>query len=136
MKFAIVAILGLSSSLVPLEQPDGTGLMLGAWYDRLGGDTPSRINQRVNYKPLTFFQSDMNITDTLQSDYIDEFIKQVEETETDAFIYLTLYPFEGFNRVTDGAIDEFVVKVKQIVQTGRKVLIRYASEMNGSKQII
>jgi hypothetical protein len=122
-------------ALAPLEQPDGSPIHFGAWYDRLNGDTPVKINARVGSKPFSFFQSDMNITETMddeQMGYIDEFVKQVEATESDAFIYLTLYPFFGFERVTDLAIDQFAQRVKRIVDSGRKILIRYASEMNGS----
>jgi hypothetical protein len=120
----------LLAQLAPLE-PAENKMYLGAWYDRLNGDTPAKINSRLNYKPMSFFQSDMNITDTLQSGAIDQFIQHIEETQTNAFVYLTLYPFEGFDKVTDRAVDEFVDKVKGIVSKGHKIMIRYASEMNG-----
>jgi hypothetical protein len=85
------AILALS----PLEPPDNSGIYFGSWYDRLHGDTPVATNARVNYKPLSFFQSDVNITSTLQSASLDNFVSQVAATATDAFIYLTVYPMEG-----------------------------------------
>jgi hypothetical protein len=135
MKIIISFLVTIIYSLAPLEQSDGSGIHFGAWYDRLNGDTPVKINKRLGSKPMSFFQSDMNITETMddeQMGYIDEFVKQVEATNSDAFIYLTLYPFFGFERVTDLAIDQFAQRVKKIVDSGRKILIRYASEMNGS----
>jgi hypothetical protein len=95
-------------------------------------DSPSKINSRVNYKPLSFFQSDMNITQTLQSSAVDQFIEQMEESQTNAFIYLTIYPYEGFDVVSEAAIQDFIGKLQKMVRLGRKVLIRYASEMNGT----
>jgi hypothetical protein len=125
-------LLALSNAqqLATLEQNDNK-IYLGAWYDRLNGDTPSRINARVNHRPLSFFQSDMNITETLQSAAVDQFIQHIEETNTDAFIFLTIYPYEGFDRVSEAAIEDLIGKVKKMTDLGRKVMIRYASEMNG-----
>jgi hypothetical protein len=97
----------------------------------LNGDTPAKINARVNYRPLSFFQSDMNITETLQSAAVDQFIQQIEDSQTNAFIFLTIYPYEGFDRVSEPAIEDFISKVKRMTDLGRKVMIRYASEMNG-----
>jgi hypothetical protein len=131
----LILLAWIVSALAPLEQPNGAGIHFGAWYDRLNGDTPVKMIERVGSKPFSFFQSDMNITETMddeQMGYINQFVEQVEATESDAFIYLTLYPFFGFERVTDLAIDQFAQRVKKIVDSGRKILIRYASEMNGS----
>jgi hypothetical protein len=131
----ILLLATVVNSLAPLEQPDGSPIHFGAWYDRLNGDTPAKMIERVGSKPFSFFQSDMNITETMddeQMGYINQFVEQVEATNSDAFIYLTLYPFFGFERVTDKAIDQFAQRVKKIVDSGRKILIRYASEMNGS----
>ncbi|KAJ2996258.1 hypothetical protein HDV02_006655 [Globomyces sp. JEL0801] len=107
-------------------------MYLGSWYDRLHGDTPVSTNARLNYKPLAFFQSDMNMTKTLQSVEMEMYFNQVEQTQTDCFLYLTIYPMEGYDAVSDEAIADLSNRIKSITETGRKVLIRYASEMNGS----
>ena len=121
------------ASLAPLEQADGSGqIYLGAWYDRLMGDTPASMNARLAYKPLSFFQMDINITKTLQSAEIDSFVAAVQNTSSTAFLYLTIYPYEGLDVVSDSALAQLVQKIKAIVSTGQKVMIRYASEMNGS----
>jgi hypothetical protein len=125
--FRIKDCLGLANL-----EPSEPGLMIGAWYDRLNQDTPVKIMDRVQTKPFSIWQSDMNITDTLQSSFIDDFVLQVNASNSNAYLYLTLYPIMGFEAVTVGAINEFAEKIKTITATGRKVMIRYASEMNGN----
>ncbi|KAJ3300807.1 hypothetical protein HDV03_001972, partial [Kappamyces sp. JEL0829] len=86
----------LCSSLVyglaNLEQPNGSPIYFGSWFDRLHGDTPAATNNRLNYRPFSLFQSDVNITETLQGDYFDDIFKKIQETGTDAAVYLTVYP--------------------------------------------
>lgn len=77
-------------------------------------------------KPFSLFQSDMNLTSSCQSDFIDNFAEQVTATGTNAILYLTLYPIMGFGAVTDAGVQEFAQKMLQITNTGRKVIIRYA----------
>ncbi|KAI8907794.1 glycoside hydrolase superfamily [Gorgonomyces haynaldii] len=119
------------AQLAPLE-PSQKGVYFGPWYERLNGDTPLAIQQRTQVKSFSLWQSDMNITDTLQSAYIDDFVKQVDALRSDAVLYLTIYPIMGFEAVTQAAINEFATKIQTITASGRRVLIRYASEMNGS----
>ncbi|KAJ3277273.1 hypothetical protein HK104_003473 [Borealophlyctis nickersoniae] len=113
----------------PLEPPNGK-MYFGAWYDRLQNDTPVAINSRLGYKPLSFFQSDINLTSTLQLP--TEFDQQVDATGTDAILYLTVYPIQGFDVVTDSAVADLAKEVKSLCDKGRRVFIRYASEMNGA----
>ena len=64
-------------------------------YDRLAGDSPANVMARVQPpSPFSFYQTDANITDTLQSDAIDQFVNQVAEVKSNAFLYLTVYPIE------------------------------------------
>jgi hypothetical protein len=65
----------------------------GAWFDRLHGDTAKAINARLNIKPLSLFQSDVNITATLQAEYLEDIFAKIEETNTDAIVYVTVYPY-------------------------------------------
>lgn len=124
----IIEIIQLAKA-THLEPPDGK-ILFGPWYDRVTGDTIVDITKRFNYKKFSFVQSDINITDHLQ--YPDEFIKHLDDSKADTIMYLTVYPFEGFDKVTDEAYDEFVQLIIKLVNAGRRVLIRYASEMNGS----
>lgn len=102
-------------------------------YDRLGGDTPLKTEQRVNIKPFSIWQSDVNITkDGLQLDYIANFSAQVDEVNSNAILYLTIYPYDGFENVADSAIKDLANNVLKITSNGRKIMIRYASEMNGN----
>jgi hypothetical protein len=126
------------NSLAPLE-PEQSGLMIGSWYDRLHGDTPQKTHDRYHYfyhrcslPPFSIWQSDMNITKTLQTDFIHNFTDQVDALSTDAILYITLYPIEGFSAVSTAAINDFAAQIKNITSKGRKVMIRYASEMNGN----
>jgi hypothetical protein len=121
-----ILLASLVFSQAVLEPADNSGIYLGAWYDRLNGDTPVKVNMRLNYKPLPFFQSDMNITDSLQSEAVDNFIDQVEATETDAFVYLTIYPMNGFDGLSDNSIDQLAQKIKKITDLGRKCMLRFA----------
>ncbi|KAI8913390.1 glycoside hydrolase superfamily, partial [Gorgonomyces haynaldii] len=118
-------------ALASLEPSNGK-LLFGAWYDRISGDTPSAIQQRTGLPPFSLWQSDMNIGQTLQSEAIDNFVSQVAQTNSDAILYLTLYPMDGFQNVSAQALDQFTTKIQTITNAGRRVLIRYASEMNGN----
>jgi hypothetical protein len=103
--------------------------MLGAWWDRLNNQTPSMINQRFGYKPLSIWHSDVNITDTFQNEYFDDIIAQIEATDTNAAIYVTVYPYDGFDQVSESALQDFIDKVKRVTSSGKKMFIRYAPEM-------
>lgn len=81
---------------------------------------------------MSFFQSDVNITSTLQSEFLDSFLAQVSETNTSAIVYLTVYPMEGFDKVSDSALSDLSSRLKKAVDSGRKVFIRYAPEMSGN----
>jgi hypothetical protein len=88
------------------------------------------VNARVG-KPMSLFQSDVNISQTLQSEFVDHFFAQLDATGTDAIAYLTVYPMEGFEAVSDSALNELASKIANQTRKGRRVFIRYASEMNG-----
>ena len=102
----------------------------GPWYDRLNGDTPNSINARVNHQYMSFFQSDFNLTSDCQPEMIDNFLGQLDNTTTDAIAYMTIYPMQGFDAVTDAGLDCLAGKVSKGIASGRKMFIRYASEMN------
>jgi len=134
-------MLPMHHSLAPLEF-DAPGKLLlyffffnhhfrGAWYDRKQGDTPLSVNSRINYKNLSLFQSDVNITDVLQSDYFDNFMSQLESTDSDCYAILTVYPIQGFDVVSDAAIQDLANRLIPVLNKGRRIFLRYGSEMNG-----
>ncbi|KAJ3300806.1 hypothetical protein HDV03_001971 [Kappamyces sp. JEL0829] len=117
--------------LAPLEKPDGSPIYFGTWFDRPHGDTAVATNARLNYKPLSLFQSDVNITETLQAADTDDIFAKIKETGTDAIVYLTVYPMEGYGNVSDGALADLSGRIAAQTALGTKIFIRYASEMNG-----
>ncbi|KND00094.1 uncharacterized protein SPPG_04435 [Spizellomyces punctatus DAOM BR117] len=121
--------IGVVAGLAPLEPSNG--ILFGAWVNELSGtDTPNLVNQRFDHKPLSLFQSNINIPDDLN--LIPKILQLVDDTQTDAVLYLTVYPMTGFSRVTDSSIDQLAQMIQTAVAKGRRVMIRYAPEMNGS----
>ena len=61
------------------------------------------INQKFG-RNLSLWQSDINITSSIQADAMDQIFSQIENSKTTALVYLTVYPILGFGNVTDAAI--------------------------------
>ncbi|KAJ3116296.1 hypothetical protein HDU96_009952 [Phlyctochytrium bullatum] len=120
--------------------PPAGKIWLGAWYQRVEGDTPLGINNRIAGIPgegLSFFQTDIDIMvkkDPRTALNITEpYLKQLEETGTDAFAYLTIYAHgEGLQIVSDEAIIELAQRLERIMNASRKVFLRMYPEMNGN----
>ena len=89
------------------------------------------INQKFG-RNLSLWQSDINITSSIQADAMDQIFSQIENSKTTALVYLTVYPILGFGNVTDAAIAAFAGKIQALTAKGTKLFIRYASEMNGA----
>ncbi|KAJ3412550.1 hypothetical protein HDV05_000584 [Chytridiales sp. JEL 0842] len=126
----------MASAQAPLEPPAGK-VLLGAWYDRILGDTPTAINNRLAYQPLSFFQTDIDLSGKLKPmtgpNITDQFLTQLTESNTDALAYLTVYPFEGFDAITDAQLTDLANRIKRILEGGRQgIFLRYAPEMNGT----
>jgi hypothetical protein len=122
-------LLGLVAALAPLEQADGSPIYFGPWYDRLAGDSVEQHNKRIDYKPFSMFQADVNITATLQASSVDEIFTGITGSQTDAVVYLTVYPIEGFDVITDAAVSDLATRVGSLTKDGHRIFIRYASEM-------
>ncbi|KAI9324973.1 glycoside hydrolase superfamily [Zopfochytrium polystomum] len=129
------AIAPAAASRSPLPVAPNDGVLFGAWYDRPHGDTPLDINNRLG-RNLSFFQTDIDLTGTSKPEtapnITDQFIQHLDQTNTDAIAYLTVYPFYGFDAVTDAQLDDLVTRIKKIIASGRSLFLRYAPEMNGS----
>lgn len=119
-------------ALAPLEFEEQGKLYMGPWYYLQGGDSVLSIIDRVNYKPWSLFQSDYNLTSDCQPEQMNRFFQQLDDSKTDAIAFVTLYPIMGFNNVTDGAISQVSGILSAQIQKGRKIFLRYGSEMNGN----
>ncbi|KAI9346454.1 glycoside hydrolase superfamily [Obelidium mucronatum] len=133
--FAIATVAAGIATAAPLEPSQGQ-IYLGAWYDRNLTDTPSAVNARIGYKPLSFFQTDIDFSGTdkpwTAPSLTDQFLQQLQDTKTDAFAMLTLYPFQGYDKITDAQIADMGTRLNKLANAGRPVFLRFASEMNGS----
>ncbi|KAJ3114938.1 hypothetical protein HDU96_001438 [Phlyctochytrium bullatum] len=126
-------------SKVPLAPPTGQ-VLLGAWYMRAQGDPAKDVNARLTGIPgagLSFFQTDVDITDARNDpgttlNITDSYLQELEETGTDALAYLTVYPFRGYNTITDAQLQDLGRRLLRIIQSGRSVFLRLYPEMNGS----
>ncbi|KAJ3150066.1 hypothetical protein HDU86_006790 [Geranomyces michiganensis] len=117
---------GVAASLAPLEQP--SQVLFGSWVDMIGGtDSPSLTNDRFAFQKLGLFQTNMNIPEDLPQ--VPQLIAKIADTGTDAIAYLTVYPMQGFDKVTDAHIQELA---GYLTKTARRFIIRYAPEMNGN----
>ncbi|KAJ3096590.1 hypothetical protein HDU96_000719, partial [Phlyctochytrium bullatum] len=109
---------------------------------RLCGDflrTLTPTKQRIKGIPgagLSFFQTDIDISggkDPRTSlNITDGFLQQLEETGTDAMAYLTIYPFKGFDGVTNDHLTDLADRLKRLLTRGRSLFLRLYPEMNGS----
>ncbi|KAJ3084725.1 hypothetical protein HDU99_006159 [Rhizoclosmatium hyalinum] len=136
MLWSVIAVAAaLVQAAAPLEPADGK-IFLGAWYDRNNSDTPNAINQRFNYKPLSFFQTDIDMSGvkwwTAPEVVLPQFRQQLKDTKTDAFAMLTVYPFGGFDAITEKQLADMATGLNNLVNDGHQVFFRFASEMNGS----
>jgi hypothetical protein len=94
------------------------------------------MNQRLNVN-LSFFQVDFTVTPQAGiidpgPEITDQALQQLEDSGTNAGLYWTIYPKGGLDSVTDAILADLVVRLQKAIYTGRKVLFRYAPEMNGN----
>lgn len=132
MFLLIHGMLSLVVALAPLEFEDQGRLYMGPWFNLQGGDTVSGIIDRINYKPWSLFQADFNLTTDCQPDDMNKFFQQMDGSNTNAIAYVTLYPILGFDNVTDDAIAQVSGILALQIQNGRRIFLRYGSEMNGN----
>ncbi|ORY29901.1 glycoside hydrolase [Rhizoclosmatium globosum] len=137
MLLNLILLGATASALAPLERTDGK-ILLGAWYDRNLSDTPSAVNARIGYKPLSFFQTDVDFSGTLKpwtspQTVIPQFQQQLKDTNTDAIAMLTVYPFQGLgDKISDAQLKDMGDRLNGLVNSGRQVFLRFAPEMNGN----
>jgi hypothetical protein len=131
MKIALLTTLALGLELI--EPPDGK-VFFATWLDTADsspgsgdGDRPLAFNQRMGFN-ASCFQYAQNIPiDTYPFPY-----EQVYTLETDAIVYLTVYPRPSPWTVTDDQIANLTSQCSQMNRDGRRVMIRFAPEFNGN----
>ncbi|GAA6064204.1 hypothetical protein JCM10212_001617 [Sporobolomyces blumeae] len=129
--------LGAHSARAALAEPDGNQVMLGFWFDSADPyhDSPSIINSKLGYN-VPVFQMAQSIP-LPKYDYTTGAggpapENQIERSATDAHVFLTVYPVDGFSTVSES---DFTSLGQQIldyqVNLNRTVFLRYAPEMQG-----
>ncbi|KAJ3035552.1 hypothetical protein HDV00_003649 [Rhizophlyctis rosea] len=122
-----------SQTLAPLE-PATNKTLLAFWLDldpTAGNDDPAAANKRISLN-IPVFQFAFDIPGSLQPANQDKSVYElVKETGTNAGVYLTLYPRQGFDKVDDAAVKTVVDFVKDLNSKNVSVWVRYAPEMNG-----
>ncbi|KAJ3113470.1 hypothetical protein HDU96_003374 [Phlyctochytrium bullatum] len=124
---------------VPLVPANGQ-ILLGSWYMRAQGEPAKDLNARLKGIPgagLSFFQTDFDITNSrndplISANITDLFLQELEDTGTDAVAYVTVYPFGGYDMITDAMLTDLAQRVLRILQRSRSVFLRLYPEMNGS----
>ncbi|GAA5956278.1 hypothetical protein JCM3765_005615 [Sporobolomyces pararoseus] len=118
-------------------EPEGNQVMLGFWFDSADPyhDTPSIINSKLGYNVPVFQMAQAiplpkyNYTTGAGGPAPEN---QIERSATDAHVFLTVYPVNGFQTVAES---DFTALGQQILdyQTNlnRTVFLRYAPEMQG-----
>ncbi|POY71229.1 hypothetical protein BMF94_5541 [Rhodotorula taiwanensis] len=119
-------------------EPPAGQVMLGFWFDPASpyNDRPALVNEALGYNVPVFQVAQpiplppYNYTTGVGGPAPEN---TIEQSGTDAAVFLTVYPTNGFNAVTD---DDFIALGKQILdyQTNlnRTTFLRYAPEMQGT----
>ncbi|TPX55188.1 hypothetical protein PhCBS80983_g05524 [Powellomyces hirtus] len=118
-----------AQALSPLEP--SRGIMLGTWCDTAPGkDSPAAFNQRFGHNAAMVHLA-QNLP--LEMDKLAP-VQLVDQTNTNAILYLSVYPTIQPNLLTDAQIAAFVNQLSTYTSQGRGVLVRLAPEMNGTWQ--
>lgn len=127
-----------TSGYAPLEPADDKAY-LAIWLDtnpQAGDDSPAKTVERTGLSfPIYHFAfdipSDNDYRVKLEDGETHGVKELVQETKTNAGVYMTLYPKFGFEKVDDEAISQLVKVIKDFHDSNISVFIRYAPEMNG-----
>ncbi|KAJ3038032.1 hypothetical protein HDV00_001076 [Rhizophlyctis rosea] len=126
-----------SSSLGRLEPPDGKHYM-AFWLDMdhlHGDDLPVKANARTGLNiPVFQFGQSIPVKDTLLGNRMANQTNEalLAQTGTNAAIYITLYPNDGLEAVSDAEINLLVKQLKGYDDKGIATWLRFAPEMNGN----
>jgi hypothetical protein len=125
-----------------LEPVDGK-FLLGVWLntdtnltaDPWGGDSPVLMNQRTGVS-FSMFQNAQNIPtgNTPWAPYGPNVVNTsiIDDTKTDAKLFLTVYANDGLAAVTDTDLKFLGSQLANLTLAGRDVFLRFCPEMNGN----
>jgi Glycosyl hydrolase family 26 len=145
-------ILFISSPVLSFYQPPEGKVWLSAWLDTTDvnitmgsinqtiiGDRPLKLNERLGIK-VSSFQYAQNFPMNRALEHFHFPLDQMDETLTDAVVYLTVYPYKDNPLAptwvtTDAEIQELADQIKNMTTRAwnpLQVLLRLAPEMNGN----
>ncbi|KAM0755405.1 glycoside hydrolase [Meredithblackwellia eburnea MCA 4105] len=119
-------------------EPPGNQILFGAWIDSQAGysDRPASFNQRLGYNvPVyqiaqTIPLPPYNYTTGAGGAALENLI---ELSETDAAVFLTVYPAGGFSTVADSDFAALGLQILDYQKSlNRTVFLRYAPEFQGT----
>ncbi|KAJ3155574.1 hypothetical protein HDU89_006540 [Geranomyces variabilis] len=115
--------------LSPLEPT--RGIMLGAWLDTAPGrDTPAAFNARFGHNAaMVHLAQNLPLVPSALAP-----VQLLDQTNTNAILYLSIYPTVAPDALTDAQINALVQQLTTYTRNGRGVLLRLAPEMNGTWQ--
>lgn len=145
LTFFIITLF-LHAKAAPVVEPEAGQAYLGIWLDTEAatthateityGDNPRAFNERTGFLASSF-QFAQNIP-MEEYDWVTGAgggmnQTMIEETASDASIFLTVYPYTGLNMVTDQDFEDLANQILnyQSAPYNRSVFLRYAPEMNG-----
>ncbi|KAI9324835.1 glycoside hydrolase superfamily [Zopfochytrium polystomum] len=140
---AILVTVTPTTALGLYEPADGK-LIIGAWVDTQdpkdspsGGDSPSQFNARIGNSAGAFmFTQDIPLeVSPYTGATVTANLSAVEATNTDAILIITVYPKKGFSGYNDSDVKLLVDQLDNISRpdkSSRKVMLRFAPEMNGN----
>ncbi|KAJ3108694.1 hypothetical protein HDU96_007453 [Phlyctochytrium bullatum] len=140
---ALTLLPSATTALTLYEPPDGLAY-LSAWVDTAdpkdspsGGDSPLKFNQRIERMASAFHVSQRIPLDTSPFDQsrLTANLSSLEETKSDAIMFLTIYPTQGLN-LADADLTALADQLDAITNpvngSSRRVMLRFAPEMNGN----
>ncbi|KAJ3107795.1 hypothetical protein HDU97_003143 [Phlyctochytrium planicorne] len=119
-------------------EPDDGKIILSAWLDTEdkpeARDRFSAFNNRIGFLAGAFQLSQripLAPNPFSPGSFLDANMTLFDEG-SNAALFLTVYPYDGFDAITDADVDRLVSQVNNITLSGRNVFIRYGPEMNGA----
>ncbi|ORY48555.1 glycoside hydrolase [Rhizoclosmatium globosum] len=143
---AVLASTACAQVRAPLYEPADGKVLFGAWVDTedpstnatnigIGGDSPVKFNQRLGSNAAVFHFSQrlpLDISPYTQEEMTVP-LKLVEDTATDAILFITVYPIAW--TYTDKDVQKLAWQLGNITDpslSNRRVMLRFAPEMNGN----
>ncbi|KAI9339534.1 glycoside hydrolase superfamily [Zopfochytrium polystomum] len=141
---ALFAAAPLSVDALGLYEPADGKVILAAWVDPedprsspSGGDSPSAFNSRLGLNAGAFSLAQnipLSISPYTNANITAD-VNLVQATNTDAIFIVTVYPLNGYGGFTDNDVQILVDQLDNISnpsKSSRKVMLRFAPEMNGN----